>query len=131
MSKDGKRGDIGHELMKVPSDFPRNAETASMAGVQPKLAVIRDAVSGSYVANRDNEEVTARFTLCEDLAEQLAGKCKRNRDGKYANLSNSEILSQLQKKLLASGWGSSAEMTWTAHRTAEKLGWPWDAGSVP
>lgn len=120
-----------HELTNVPRDFPRDAETASVAGVQPKLAAIRDAASGNYVAHRDNEEIQARFAMCEDLAEQLADKCTRNRNGKYRHLSEQEILDHLLKLLLTSGWGSSAEMTWTARRTAEILGWSWNTGTAP
>lgn len=112
------------DLETVPPDFPRHADIASVAGVHPKLAVIRDASTGNYVAQRDSDETEERFAVCEDLAEQLASKCSRNRDGKYRHLSEREILDQLLKRLLTSGWGSSAEMTWTARRTAEKLGWP-------
>jgi hypothetical protein len=119
------------ELTNVPPDFPRDAETASVAGVQPKLAAIRDAASGNYVAHRDNEEVQARFAVCEDLAEQLADKCTRNRNGKYRHLSEREILDQLLKRLLTSGWGNPAEMGWTVRQTANKLGWAWSPGQLP
>ena len=121
----------GDELMNVPGDFPRESDIASVAGAHPKLAVMRDASSGNYVAHRDSDEANERFAICEDLAEQLAGKCARNRNGKYAHLSEREILDQLQNKLLASGWGSSAEMMWTARRTAEKLEWAWNMGAAP
>lgn len=119
------------ELVTVPPDFPRHADIASVAGVHPKLTVIRDASSGNYVAQRDSDATGERFAICEDLAEQLASKCSRNRDGKYRHLSEREILDQLLNRLLSSGWGNSAEMTWTAHRTAEKLGWLWDQGRLP
>lgn len=107
----------------VPADFPRAAEVASLPGMQPKVAVIRDAVSGAYVANRDSAETAARFEVCEDLSNQLAEKCGRNRNGKYAHLSEHEILRQLLERLLDSGWGTDAEMRWTVSRTADKLGW--------
>lgn len=121
----------GKEPVVVPPDFPRTADLASLPGLQPKIAVILDAISDRYVANRDSAEAAARFEICEDLAVQLANKCNRCRDSKYAHLSEREILSQLQNKLLASGWGTSAEMTWTTRRTAEKLGWNWDTDALP
>lgn len=109
----------------VPDDFPRDASLASVAGLQPKLAVVRDSQSGKYAEKRDSVETAVRFSVCEDLAEQLAGKCTRNRSSKYAHLSEQEILEQLLNRLLKSGWGTSAEMEWTIRRTAEKLGWAW------
>jgi hypothetical protein len=117
--------------MRAPADFPRHADVASVPGTQPKLAVVRDAESGNYVAYRGSDETDQRFAICEDLAEQLASKCSRNRDGKYRHLSENEILDQLLNRLLASGWGNSAEMNWTARRTAQKLGWLWDQGQLP
>jgi hypothetical protein len=119
-----------HSMM-VPPDFPRAAEVASLPGVQPKIAVIRDAASGKYVAHNDSAETEARFMVCEDLAEQLAQKCRCNREGKYSHLSENKILTQVHNKLLASGWGTDAEMNWTTLRTAEKLGWDWVAGAAP
>ncbi len=123
--------EIGEKVVTVPADFPRESDIASVAGVQPKLAVTRDAVSGKYVAHRGNDEIAARFSVCDDLAEQLANKCARNRNGKYQHLSEREILDQLLNRLLASGWGNPAEMNWTASRTAEKLGWLWSPGQLP
>jgi hypothetical protein len=114
-----------NESLPLPDDFPRGADVASVPGVQPKLSVVRDATSGTYVANHDSAETAARFEVCEDLAEQLAEKCRRNRNGKYARFSEHEILRQLLERLLDSGWGTDAEMRWTARRTAEKLGWHW------
>jgi len=89
--------------MRAPPKFPRRADIALVAGVHPKLAVIRDASSGNYVAQRDSDATGERFAICEDLAEQLASKCARSRDGKYRHLSEREILDQLLKRLLTSG----------------------------
>lgn len=119
-----------NELVTVPPDFPRHADIASVAGVHPKLTVIRDASSGNYVAQRDSDETEERFTVCEDLAEQLASKCSRNRNSKYRHLSEREILGQLRQLLLASAWGTPAEMRWTVQRTAQKLGWAWEPSAV-
>lgn len=118
------------DLVTVPPDFPRDADIASVAGVHPKLAVIRDASSGNYVAQRDSDATGERFTVCEDLAEQLASKCSRNRNSKYGHLSEGEILEQLGRLLLASAWGTPAEMRWTIQRTAQKLGWAWEPPAV-
>lgn len=109
----------------IPADFPRDAVLSSLAGVHPKLAVIRDGPSGTYISGPDSASVAERHALCVDLARQLAEKCARNRKGKYRDLSDDDILRQLLQKLLKSGWGSPAEMAWTIREAAKMLGWPW------
>jgi len=115
----------------IPADFPREASLSSLAGVHPKLAVIRDGPSGTYIPGPDSALLAERHAVCVDLARQLAEKCKRNRSGKYRDLSEHEILRQLLNKLLTSGWGTPAEMTWTICKAAEVLGWSWPNCGTP
>lgn len=118
MSNDGKP-------VAVPDGFPRESHVASIAGAQPKLAVIRDSRSGEYVTQQDRAVTAARFDVCENLADQLRDKCIRNRHTKYRHLAEHEILEQFLTQLLRTNWGSDSEMRWTVQRAAEKLGWTW------
>lgn len=114
---------------QVPADFPHTDNVAALTGVQPKLAVRLDAESHTYTAAPTLEQLEARYELCEDLAEQLVQKCRKNRATKYAALTEPEILAALLKKLNATGWGTKAEMEWVIHRTANILGWAAPDGS--
>lgn len=108
----------------IPPDFPVEQPLAALTGAQPKLAVRYDAQSGSYTTALSEIELMARYEMCEDVAQQLEQKCRKNRDTKYSQMSESEILVSLLSKLLQAGWGSKAEMKWVIRRTAEILGWP-------
>lgn len=108
----------------IPPDFPVEQPLAALTGAQPKLAVRYDAQSGSYTTALSEIELMARYEMCEDLARQLEQKCRKNRDTKYSQMSESEILVSLLSKLLQAGWGSKSEMKWVIRRTAEVLGWP-------
>lgn len=109
--------------MTVPNDFPREPVQASLAGVQPKIPVRFDATSGRYTNAQAEAYVVERYQICEDLADQLVAKCRKNRDTKYAHLDEGKILERLLAQLLATDWGSKAEMRWVIRRTALDLGW--------
>ncbi len=109
--------------MTIPSDFPREPVQASLAGVQPKLAVRFDVTAGWYTNAPTDSDVTAQYAVCEDLAAQLVAKCEKNRDTKYVNLSEVQILERLLGQLLATNWGTAAEMRWVIRRTATLLEW--------
>ena len=113
----------------IPPDFPVEQPVAALTGAQPKIAVRYDAHSGSYTTALPDAELLARYEMCEDLARQLEQKCRKNRDTKYSQMSESEILISLLSKLLQAGWGSNAEMRWVIRRTAEILGWPTPAAA--
>lgn len=90
----------------VPADFPRLAPTASLSGVQAKLAVRRDTASGTYYSGLSTIEVEERHAVCEDIAQQLIAKCLTNRATKYRHLSEEQILLQLLALLLKTDWGN-------------------------
>lgn len=115
--------------MPIPDDFPRTHAIARLPGVQPKLAVRMDVVSGLYVSGATDDEVQVRYEVCSDLAAQLVAKCQSNRDTKYANLSEAQILERLLAQLLGTDWGTPPEMRWIIRRTASELQWtiPLDA----
>ncbi len=107
----------------VPIDFPREPVLSALSGVQPKIAVRLDASTGRYTNAPTDSDVTARYAVCEDLAAQLVAKCEKNRDTKYVNLSEVQILERLLAQLLGTNWGSGAEMKWVIRRTAALLEW--------
>jgi len=109
--------------VNIPDDFPREPAIVSLSGAHPKLSVRFDTASGKYVGASDDAGLADRYAVCLDLAEQLVGKCKRNRGTKYARLSEAEILERLLAQLLGTGWGTEAEMVWVMRRTVAELGW--------
>jgi hypothetical protein len=115
--------------IRIPADFPRTENVAALTGVQPKLAVRLDAESHTYTSALTLPELEARYEMCEDLAQQLVQKCRKNRATKYAALTEPEILAALLKKLNATGWGTKAEMEWVIRRTANIFGWTAPEGS--
>ena len=110
--------------MPIPKDFPREPVVASLAGVQPKLSVRLNVVSGKYVSGPTEQDVQERYEVCADLVTQLVAKCHANRDSKYVHLSEVQILERLLAQLLATDWGAAAEMRWVIRRAASDLGWP-------
>lgn len=109
--------------MTIPDDFPREPVIAGLTGVQPKVAARLDAVSGRYVTAPTAEHIQERYEICEDIAAQLVAKCRAKRDGKYAHLSESQILERLLAQLLGTTWGTAEEMKWVIRSTAAQLGW--------
>jgi len=109
--------------MEIPNDFPRAPTISSLSGAWPKVAVRLDLISGTYVSGPTDDELSERYEFCQDLAEQLVAKCKKNRSTKYAALSEVQIFERLLTQLLGTGWGTDAEMTWVIRRTATQLGW--------
>lgn len=107
----------------VPTDFPREPHIASLSGVQPKISVRLDVTSGRYTNAPTDRDVEERYEFCEDLAAQLVAKCQKNRGSKYAHLNETQILERLLRQLLATAWGTEAEMTWVIRRTAALLEW--------
>jgi hypothetical protein len=107
----------------IPADFPREGVAASVPGVQPKLLVRLEAETGRFVNGQNEADVEARHDMCQDLVVQLVGKCQTNRETKYRNLSEAQILERLLAQLLSAGWGTDAEMRWVVRHTAAELAW--------
>ena len=107
----------------VPADFPRPDVASSVAGSQPKLALV--GYEGKYyLPGGTPPERLARWDVCEDLAVQFVAKCLESKAGKRSDMSEVEILDQYLVRLMKTGWGSDDEMRWVIRRTAELLGWP-------
>lgn len=115
--------------MTIPADFPREPVIAGLTGVQPKVAARLDAASGRYVTAPTAEHIQERYEICEDIAAQLVAKCRAKRTGKYAHLSESQILERLLAQLLGTAWGSPEEMKWVIRSTAAQLGWEIPSGA--
>jgi len=109
--------------MNIPEDFPRDHDVSKPSGTEPKLPAWFDKITGTYVSTGPDEEVAKRFDICDDLASQLVDKCPKNRNSKYLQLSEVQILERLLAQLLGTGWGSDAEMYWVVRRVATSLGW--------
>src|SRR4051812_1785683 len=109
--------------MNIPDDFPRELTIASVAGLQPKLALRYDSASGRYTNKASDVDFIERYEICSDLVSQLAEKCRRNRTTKYAAMSEVQILERLLAQLLDTSWGTTAEMKWVIRATATELGW--------
>ncbi|SHN44617.1 hypothetical protein SAMN05192549_12326 [Duganella sacchari] len=107
----------------VPADFPIVAAHSSLAGAQPKLALVEFG-GRYYQPGASPPEVLNRWEVCEDLARQLAERSLETEKGKYAHLSREAILEQYLQRLFRTGWGADEEMKWVVHRTAAMLKWP-------
>jgi hypothetical protein len=120
---------IAAEFEKVPLDFPRPLHLGAVPGAQPKfLAVQYDG--RFYSPGCTPPELYERWTVCEDLAQQLAEKSLESRLGKRSHMSEVEILDQYLLRLIATKWTSEAEASWTIRRTAAILSWPAPPASV-
>lgn len=114
----------------VPDDFPRPQSAGAVSGFQPKLLMV-EFHGQLYAPGATPPEVWDRWNTCEDLAHQFVEKCRRNQTGKYAHLSEIEILEQYCTRLLKTGWGSDEELRWVIRRTAAMLEWPVPANAQP
>ncbi|WP_147328145.1 hypothetical protein [Duganella sp. BJB476] len=122
--RSGRASTLNIELRRVlvPPDFPAQPLAAALSGAHPKIALV--AYGGKfYEPGTSPPEVLERWEVCEDLARQFAGKCLENEKGKYAHLSQKEILKQYLDRLLRTGWGSDVDMKWVIGRTAKQLSW--------
>jgi len=123
MSNDLAVWDYDTRFAQVPEDFPRAPIAYSLSGVQEKLALVPFG-GRLYQPGTSPPEVCERWDMCEDLAKQLAVRCKEVEHGKYKHIPQAEILGQYLTRLLKTGWGTDDEMKWVVRRTASLLGWP-------
>lgn len=102
----------------APKDFPRRPDLGSIGGAQ--LKVLATKVDGRFVAVEvTEEEVNARWTVCEDLVQQLVAKtARRKQEGRIDNLD--AYVNKLQQWLEAQVWGgwrvTGAEARWMRDR---------------
>ncbi|MYM26501.1 hypothetical protein GTP46_28140 [Duganella sp. FT135W] len=114
--------DIELRRVFVPMDFPAQPRGAALSGANPKVALV--SYGGKYYEpGTAPPEVLSRWEVAEDLAHQFVERCRITEKGKYAHLSQHEILQQYLHRLLQAGWGSDSDMRWVIRRTAVLLGW--------
>lgn len=114
----------------VPGNFPQPKMTGAVPGFQPKLLAVKYE-GRFYAPGATPPERWERWNNCEALALQFVEKCRRNQTGKYAHLSQVEILEQYCTRVLQTDWGSDDELRWVIRRTAELLGWPIPKSASP
>lgn len=122
-AKGSQPEDMAAEFDKVPFDFPRPLHLGAVPGAQPKFLAV--SYGGRfYSPGCTPPELYERWTVCEDLAQQLSVKSSESRVGKRSHMSEVEILDQYLPRLIATKWTSEAEARWTIRRTAAILSWP-------
>lgn len=110
------------EDFNVPPDFPRGSFTGALPGAQPKI--LANLYHGRYYeAGSSPPEVHERWSVCNDLANQLAVKAKESKIGKRSHMTELEILEHYHVRLLATKWTSAAEAMWVINQVAEQLEW--------
>ena len=58
------------------------------------------------------------------MIEHIAERCRITEHGKYAELSQAQILDQYLVRSVAGGFGTMLEMAWVIRNVASELGWP-------
>jgi hypothetical protein len=112
------------EPVGMPDDFPRALHQGAVAGAQPKLLLSRWGRK-FYSPGCTPPELYERWRRCETIAAHLCVKSIESKSGKRSHMTELEILEQYLVRLLATGWVSAPEASWTMRRCAELLGdWP-------
>lgn len=110
------------EQRAVPGDFPREPYHGLVPGAQPKL-LVREK-EGRYYTGLTDDELWARYEVCEDLARQLATYTSRKmlRSGWSFDDALGKVEKGVNGKVNAGEWDfSPAEMAWVMKRTRELL----------
>ena len=104
----------------VPDDFPRDVTPASLYGAQPKLA--GRLINGKFVVGQTDDERYQRWEVCEDLAQQLVAKARKDA-AKYPQHSREVTLQRMRRAIEAKGWVSVVEADWLVERLRALLHW--------
>lgn len=106
-------------MPKIPESFPIDPWPATLSGTQPKLAV--RLIDGKYVAGLTDAERLERYGICEDLAQQLIGYCRRKQSERPDEPLDS-LLQKVEDSARGKGWDvSPVELTWVIGRVRETL----------
>ncbi|CDY74618.1 hypothetical protein BGLT_03560 [Caballeronia glathei] len=105
---------------RVPDDFPRDVTPASLSGAQPKLA--GRLIEGKFVAGQTDDERYERWDVCEDLAQQLVAKARKDA-AKYPQHSCEVTLQRIRRAIEVKGWISVVETDWLMERLRTLLDW--------
>jgi hypothetical protein len=109
----------------IPANFPRESILASVSGFQNKITARK--INGKYITGLTEDEILERYSICEDLAQQLANYCLRkvneNPDWTHDYNYRRAILG-VANKVSTGVWRlSDSEQEWIAARTKEILSW--------
>lgn len=85
----------------VSEDFPRHPFPASLSGAQLKFSA--RLIDGRYVVGPTNDELRARFLMCNDLVEQLTGYLERKRRER-TDFTLVALLDQVDLGIRRKGW---------------------------
>lgn len=106
-------------MLEIPESFPVDPWPAALSGAQPKLAV--RLIDGQYIAGLTDAERLERYEICEDLAQQLVGYCRRKQSERPDEPLNS-LLRKVEHSARGKGWDvSPVELTWVLGRVYEVL----------
>lgn len=106
----------------IPTDFPSNSYQSSLAGAQPKIAMVE--VDGKYYAEGNTpDQQLERYLMCEDLAEQGSVYCKRKIDEGTVADSTAALL-RMYTGIKDKGWCTAEQYRWIGRRVAELNKWP-------
>jgi hypothetical protein len=119
---------IEPESLKVPADFPRERCVGSVAGVQPKIAVL--LIAGKFVEAPTDAELDHRYEACEDLVMQLELYCQRKLKSK-PELDRALLHDNVRQGVLNKDWDVSLkELDWIMAHLSERMGWTSLRGGV-
>ncbi|MEX3956004.1 hypothetical protein [Trinickia sp. EG282A] len=104
----------------VPDSFPRDATHGIVAGAQQKVcAVLSD---GRYVAGQTAREREERWSICEDLAQQLVPKAVKDAMA-HPEHDRDATLERVRAAIARKGWVSEDELAWLISRLRVLLNW--------
>jgi hypothetical protein len=107
-------------MRNVPDDFPRDLTPASLPGAQPKLAA--RLIDGKFLVGQTDEERFERWDVCEDLAQQLVAKARKDA-AKYPHRSREVTLQRIRRAIEDKGWVRTVEADWLVERLRALLHW--------
>lgn len=106
----------------IPQDFPCNDYQSSLAGAQPKIALVE--VNGNfYPEGNVPQQQLENFLMCEDLAQQGLAYCKRKIDDGTVPDPNSAMI-RLFSGLQSKDWCTNMQKIWIVNRVATLGNWP-------
>lgn len=93
----------------VPDDFPHDATLAVVSGAQRKVCAILS--EGKYVADQTAAQREERWSICEDLAHQLAPKALKDSVA-HQEHTRDDTLRRVRAAVARKGWVSHGELAW-------------------
>ena len=104
----------------IPRDFPVEPQPFSLAGAQPKVAMVEE--DGNYYAEGTApSQVLEAYEVCEDLAAQFVDYCLKKEASNFGT--REEILQRVLDSLETKDWCTRRQCGWVVKRTETLLGW--------